>query len=569
MRTDAAVGSKRRLPLGLYWWLNRLPGETPMVHDYAQLIPAQDCVPSRILESRAEQSPDHPFLKTRDRTYTYRDLNGSANQVAHGLRALGLQAGERVAVLMQSSPRYLDVWFAIAKAGGVEVPINIAYKGEMLRHILDSAGVAVVIFDAEFQSVVDAIRGDATTVQHWVINEPDGKRATGDDALSLDAITSGEVANLDAPPGYTDLACIMFTSGTTGPSKGVMINHHLLWSYGVNYAEIVGITVDDVSYNYLPFFHVAGKFVLMASMLVNATMILVPRLSISEFWHDVRRYRATLMVAVGGVCHMLFAETPRADDADNTLRLIYAVPAPSEFQQDFEARFALRFVEGYGSTEMNIVAGSTPGETPLGSFGRALGSYELDIFDEHDRPCSPGVAGEIVVRPKRPYTVMQGYFGLPGKSVEVMRNLWLHSGDQGYRDENGWFFFLDRLTDSMRRRGENISSFEVERLVNQHPAIAESAAVAVRSELQEDEVKVVAVRTPGANLTELALLRYCVDTMPYFMVPRFIEFKDALPRTALTKVRKVALRAEGVSEDCWDCEEQGWRITKDGLQHRD
>ena len=535
-----------------------------MTTAYVEMTPPEECVISRVLESRAATHPSHPFMVAQGRTFTYGELNASANQVAHGLRALGVERGDRVAVLMESSAQYLDVWFAIAKLGAVEIPVNIAYKGEILRHILASSGTTTIVCDAQFSEIVRAVVNECPTVSRCVVRGAPAD-LIAPVTVALDDVYAPATGNLDIEVSYTDLGCIMFTSGTTGVSKGVMINHHLLWSYGVNYAEIVRMTEADNSYNYLPFFHVAGKFVLMAAMLVNARMVLVPRLSVSDFWRDVRAHGATLMVAVGGVCHMLYSQTPMSDDADNPLRMIYAVPVPAEFQSQFESRFDLVFVEGYGSTEMNIVACSQPGSSPPGSFGRALQSYEIDIFDERDMPCPANVPGEIVVRPKRPHTIMEGYYGLPEKSLEVMRNLWLHSGDQGYRDENGWFFFLDRLTDSMRRRGENISSFEVERLINQHDGISEAAAVAVRSQLQEDEVKVVAVRNPDTVLTEESLLRYCVEVMPYFMVPRYIEFCDELPRTALTKVRKVELRAAGVTDTTWDCEAHGWRVTRNGL----
>jgi len=535
-----------------------------MLIDYTAIVPAQECIVSRLLERKAAETPNHPFMVAEGRTFTYAELNRTANHLAHGLNALGVQKGDRVAVLMDSSPRYLDVWFAIGKLGAIEVPVNTAYKGDILEHIIDSSGASTVICDAAYAEVVRSIAHRCESLERCVVSDgdPTGLAST---TATLETLYHNDDANPDVDIDYTDLACFLFTSGTTGPSKGVMINQHFLWSFGVNYAEIVQMTAEDVSYNYLPFFHVAGKFVLMASMLVDARMVLVPRLSISEFWSDIRRFGATLMVTVGGVCHMLYSQPALANDADNPLRLIYAVPAPAEFQADFERRFDVDFVEGYGSTELNIVACSRPGESPLGSFGKALASYEIDIFDEHDRPCSPDVPGEIVVRPKRPYTCMEGYYGLPEKSLDVMRNLWLHSGDQGYRDANGWFFFLDRLTDSMRRRGENISSFEVERLVNQHDEVAESAAVAVKSELQEDEVKIVVVRTAGATLDEAQLLEFCVQTMPYFMVPRYFEFKNELPRTALTKVRKVLLRQEGITKGTWDCEANGFKVTRKGL----
>jgi crotonobetaine/carnitine-CoA ligase len=437
-----------------------------MTVSYTEMIPMTDCVLGRILEAKTQATPHHPFLAWCGHNYTYDELNGRANQLARQLSNSGVTHGDRVAVLMDSSPNYLDLWFALAKLGAVEVPVNTAYKGEILRHLLASSGASTIVFDQHYHDVIAEVTDECPDLQRFVANCAEAAGNAGDAgstsdvngltmgsiSLQLGALYCGSADNLDIEVAHDDLACIMFTSGTTGPSKGVMINHHFMWSFGVNYAQIARIVAQDVSYNYLPFFHIAGKFVLMASMLVDARTVLIPRLSISAFWDDVRACEATLMVAVGGVCHMLNAAEPQANDADNALRQIYAVPAPAEFQDEFEARFGVEFVEGYGSTELNIVACSEPGISPLGSFGRAIDGYELDIFDHNDMPCAAGVAGEIVVRPNRPYTTLQGYYGLPERSLELMRNLWLHSGDQGYRDDNGWFFFLDRLSDSMRRR---------------------------------------------------------------------------------------------------------------------
>ena len=534
--------------------------------DHAALIADEAWIIHRILEAKAAATPDHPFMHYDGHDHTYAQMNARADRIAAGLAGLGIKKGDRVAVIMQSSPEYIDVWFAIAKLGAIEIPVNIAYKGELLRHVLVTAGAVAIVLDDEFAEVVAEVTESCPDLTRHVVNPTTGEnppRLPGEVALA------DLLACEDGPPqvevAHTDVACIMFTSGTTGPSKGVIIEHHFEWAFGVTVAEIVDIRGDDVAYNFLPFFHVAGKFVLMAAMLVDARMIMRQRFSVAAFWPDIRAFGCTITVAVGGICHMLNAEPEREDDADNPLRVIYAVPIPAEFQAAFEKRFGLVFIEAYGSTEANVVAASQPGASPTGSFGKAGRFYEIEIHDESDNPCPPGVAGEIVVRPKRPGMLLTGYYKLPEKSLEAMRNLWFHTGDQGMADADGWFFFLDRLTDSIRRRGENISSFEVERIVNTHEAVAESAAIAVPSELQEDEVKLVVVLKPGRDLTEEALLRFCIDEMPYFMVPRFVEFRDDLPRTSLTKIRKVELRAEGRNEATWDCEAHGLRITRNGL----
>lgn len=264
---------------------------------------------------------------------------------------------------------------------------------------------------------------------------------------------------------------------------------------------------------------------------------------------------------------MLYAQPPQPDDANNPLRMIYSVPNPHEVLDEFKARFGVELTEGYGSTEANICVYTRPGEdTPLGSCGRAAPEYDVRIVDAQGYDCPPGVAGEFVVRPKYPNTLMAGYYGMPEKSLEAFRQLWFHSGDKGTWDENGYFFFLDRMKDAIRRRGENISSFEVERILNLHDDVAESAAIAIKAADGEDEVKVLVVPSSGADPSAEALLYYCVEEMPYFMVPRYIEFKSDLPRTPTQKVQKIKLREEGITPGTWDREQAGIRVTRQGVE---
>ena len=523
-----------------------------------------------LLENRARAQPEFPFLHFEGRDFSHAEMNGRASRMAAGLIALGLEPGARVAVMMNSAPEYIDVWFAIAKAGAVEVPLNTAYKGEILSHMLNSSGATMMVLDAEFLPATAAVAARCPALQCFIVRREDGV----ENGVELPGVRhdladiplgTGENPGLDISP--ETLACILFTSGTTGPSKGVMLNHQFELSFAVIYNDIVSLTAADVSYNVLPFFHIAGKFILLSALLTGGRMILRERFSISQFWPDVRRHGVTVTVAVGGICHMLYSQARQPDDADNPLRMIYAVPRPHDVEAAFKSRFGLELTEGYGSTEANIVIYTRPGEaTPSGSCGRAAPDYEVRIVDAEGRQCAPGQAGEITVRPKHPNTMMSGYYGMAEKSLEAFRHLWFHSGDKGMRDEAGYFYFLDRMNDAIRRRGENISSFEVERILNMHDHVAESAAVAVPAELGEDDVKAVVVLNPGAELSAVALLNYCVQAMPYFMVPRYIEFKPDLPRTPTQKVRKFELRAEGVTPATWDREQAGFRVTRRGLE---
>ena len=523
----------------------------------------------RVLEERAAERPDHPVMHWDGRDYTYAAINREANRVAAGLAARGIAPGARVAVMMQNTPAHVFVWFATAKLGVVEVPINTAYRGDILTHIVTSARATAMVLDAEFVPVVARIAESCPALGTFIVaggDVADARRALPGVVLALDDVAEGEGADVPRSVEATTTACIMFTSGTTGPSKGVVINNHFELSFAIIFNEIVSLGRDDVTYNFLPFFHIAGKFILLGTMLADCRMLLRPRFSAGRFWPDVREHGVTVTVGVGGICHMLWAEPRKPDDADNPLRMIYSVPNPHDVRDDFRKRFGLELTEGYGSTEANIVVYTRPGEpTPRGTAGRAAPYYEVAIVDEMDRPVPPGTSGEIVVRAKHPFILMEGYDGLPEATLAAFRNLWFHSGDRGHMDGSGFLFFHDRMKDAIRRRGENISSFEVERIVNKHADIAETAAIAVGAEVGEDEVKVVVVRKPGGALTEEALLRHCVDEMPYFMVPRFVEFRADLPRTPTQKVRKVVLREEGITPATWDREAAGFKVTRDGL----
>lgn len=525
--------------------------------DYVKLLKNGAATVHGVIEDQARRAPQHPFLVADGHIWTFDRLNRAANRLAHGLISkFGVSRGDRIALMMTSSVHYLIAWFAIAKAGAVEVPINIAYKGDLLKYIVDRAAVKCALVDAQFvEEMAKTLPADVPIVANG--------GATGS-VIDLQSVFVSSEENPDLGVSGIDPACVIFTSGTTGPSKGVVITHHHEVSFGAFFDEIVAMRSDDVAYNYLPFFHIAAKFLTLGPMLLGARMVLVPTFSVGRFWGDVHRHKATICVAVGGLCHMLRNQPVRPDDADNTLRMVYAVPVPAEFQDEFERRFGVELVEGYGATESNLVVYSRHGETPLGSCGKASPHFEVTIQDENGFVLPTGASGEICVRPRLPNTLLAGYLGMPEKTLEVMKDFWFHTGDRGYIDGTGHVFFQDRIKDSIRRRGENISSFEVERLLNAHSGVAESAVVGVRSAMGEEDVVAIVVARAESNVTHDALFNFAQDTMPYFMVPRYIRFVDQLPRTPTQKVRKIELREEGVTTDTWDCEQHGYRISSKG-----
>lgn len=495
---------------------------------------------------------DRTFAVANGRDWSYAELARMSRAFADRLTELGAERGSHILVLMPASETYLALWFAISRLGATEVPINPAYKGILLRQLIETGAPSLCIVDDVFREQFDSAC-DGLISRDKVIGLQD---------LAKAAAAAQHPQEVD--PRST--ASIIFTSGTTGRSKGVMMSHHHELSFGLAYAEITGLQATDTTYNFLPFFHIAAKFVALGTMIVGARMLLRPTFSVSNFWSDVRAHGITVCSAVGGLCHMLNSQPVRPDDAENPLRLIYAVPVPWEFKESFESRFGLTLIEGYGGTECNLVAYSRADDpTPRSAIGRVSPHFEIQIQRGDGSVAEPGEAGEICVRPRYPGTMMNGYIGMPEKTLETMSDFWFHTGDRGSMDKDGYLFFLDRLKDAIRRRGENISSFEVERVLNACPHVAESAVIPVASELAEDEVKAVVVLKQPGSITEEDLFRYAMESMPYFMVPRFIEFRSSLPRTPTMKIVKADLRLEGNSEATWDCERVGLRISRHGL----
>jgi len=520
-----------------------------------------------ILEERAARAGHDEFFTWGAEVVTVGQFNARVNRFSRKLADLGVRRGTHVMVLMNTSPDYVALWFAIAKLGGVEVPLNAAYHGDLLRHQIVTGQASVSVVDAAYASRIDDLAGGLPDLERVIVRGSYAQRDT--------RMTWSDFSALDGPNDESDLgigighdatAGVIFTSGTTGPSKGVLLSHHYMAAYGLMYAEVNRLRDDDVLFNFLPFFHLSGKFLTIASLAMNARMHLAPRLSVSTFWEDCRRHGITNFIGVGGICNMLLAQPPRADDAQTQLRTVYAVPDPADIHAEFEQRFGCRMTTVYGSTEcgLPIVRGPEDPYRP-GSCGRQSPYYEVAIVDQRDSSVPPGTVGEIVVRPKRPYLLGSGYIGMPDRTVESWSNLWLHTGDRGRVDDDGWFWFEDRASDSMRRRGENVSSYEVEVLVVKHPAVAEAAAVAAVSDLAEDEIWLLVKLREGHELTYEELLQHCAATMPYFMIPRYLEFVDDFPRTPTAKVEKYKLRRQGPGESTWDRAAHGWVLRQQRL----
>jgi acyl-CoA synthetase (AMP-forming)/AMP-acid ligase II len=493
------------------------------------------------LEHAVSTWPEKTFLRVDGRAVSFAEFDAAVGRLAAGLRDAGLRPGDRLVVFMRNSLACLHTWFAANRLGAVWAPINTEFRGLTLGHVCALAQAKLFVVDADLRDPLVAALPDADV---RVLVHGDGPDPLA--ALYADTpVAAVEVA-------FSDRAALLFTSGTTGRSKACVLSHRYFLTQATILLRDFELRHDDVLYCPFPLFHAdATALTTVPALLLGATAAIGRRFSASRFWDEVREHGATVFDFMGATLAILYKAEPRPDDADNPARLAWGVPVP-EWVEAFEARFGLRVVELYGSVEVSIpVTQDLSRPRVPGSCGRVTEGFDVRIHDEADEPVAPGVPGELVVRPWRASTILDGYFGMPEATAEAFRNLWFHSGDTARIDEDGNVFFVGRRKDAIRRRGENISAFEVEEGILLHPDVLECAAVGVESELSEEDVKVVVVPRPGSGLTPEAVLAHAERTLARFQVPRFIEFADALPKTPTGKIAKHLL-AEGAG--VWDRE---------------
>jgi len=527
-----------------------------------------------VLSRQALALGEKPFVQFENETpWNFRAVDQGAHRVANALAGLGVKHGDRVLVMVPNSVEFLLIWFGISRLGAVLVPINTAYRGAFLEHVIRNSAARVFLIDREYLPVLQASEGMVPKIDTVVLLDVSRQggappRFSRLRAVPFDALLDHPPTPVDVDVTYRDVGAIMYTSGTTGPSKGVLMPHAHLYLFGLGAVEALRLTPDDVYYCCMPLFHANALFMTAYACLIAGCRLVLTKVFSATRWLDhVRQFGATVTNTLGVMTEFIYRQPPRPEDSDNRLRVMLAVPIAPEWAEDFQRRFRTKLIEGYGMTEVNIPT-YMPYDQGLRarSCGKVLDRwFEMKIVDpETDEELPPETVGEIVVRPKEPWCFMVGYNDMPEKTVEAWRNFWFHTGDAGKCSADGYFSFVDRIRDCIRRRGENISSYEVEAVLNSHPAVAESAVVAVTSEIagREDEVKACAVLRPGASLTPEALLDYCQLRMPYFAVPRYVEFLPELPKTPTEKIQKHKLRDRGVLAGTWDREAAGYKVRK-------
>jgi crotonobetaine/carnitine-CoA ligase len=519
-----------------------------------------------LLESRLDTDPDGRYLDVGGTEYTAAEVRDRATRVAAGLVELGIRPGDRVATLLENRPEAMLSWWGIVHAGAVAVPVNSAYKGTYLRHQLADSGSRAIIVEGDFLDRVTDLLGELPDLS--VVIVVDGPPS--DDLVGWDDLVTSTGRWTRPAVRPSDLATFVYTGGTTGPSKGCMLSHAYHGALSTQIGICWGRTADDVVWTPLPLFHYNAIVTAVVGALVyGGRAAIYKKFSVSNFWSEMNRTGATITSTLGTMAYLLAndeerAEMPRSGkpEANTSLRLMGAAPLPVEIDQKLKERFGIDTFSGaFGLTEASLISWQPTGtHNKPNAAGIANREYfDVRIFDDDDNEVPAGTDGEIVVRPLRPHVMFEGYWSRPEATLEASGNWWFHTGDIGHLDDEDYLYFVDRKADYLRRRGENISSFEVESTLMGHPDVADAVVVAVPSALTEDDLKLTVTLRPDADraVDEEALFRWCIDHLPYFALPRYIELRDELPRSPVGRVLKRELRAEGVTPATWDADAAG------------
>lgn len=520
--------------------------------------PARPRTVSAVFRAALAAAPGKTALAMEQASLTYAELADWSAALAGGLAARGIGRGDRVAIVSTNRPEMIAIWIACLRVGACFCPINPGFTAGQLANVFRRTTPSLLVAQP---FAVDAV---AAGIARAEVHVP---------AVALGPIPPGWIgwAEIERPgddPGWADvgegdLAAILCTSGTTGPSKAVALSHRWFTKICETTERYWDFNGRDVFYSPFPLYHIDALAITVTPALYHATTAAIGiRFSVRRFWDEIREFRATVFDFMGSTLSLLWKKDPRPDDRDNPARLGWGVPLP-DFAPGFEERFGCALIDCYGSTDVGLpVCGLPRRPKPAGACGQVAEGYDLAILSPEGERRPPGESGEIALRAAEPHALMEGYVGDPEATLRTRRGLWHHTGDRGRLDRDGYLYFDGRLSDSIRRRGENVSAQELEEMVQAHPDLVDAAAIGVPSELTEDDIKVAAIPRPGAGLAAPALAGWLAERLPRYMTVRYVELVDDLPRTDTQKVMKTALRARWRTAATWDAE-HGRYLTED------
>jgi carnitine-CoA ligase len=504
----------------------------------------------RVAAMRAETTPDDTFLLWEGERWTYAQAWNHMLRFASFLHELGISGeNQRITSYLPNCPEAMWAWFGTHLSGSIYAPLNRAHKGELLHDMLARTRAKVLITEPSGLAEFEDLRSLGVETVIVTGDEVPAEVTRFNDYLDMEP----------AKPTFPDPASVctlMYTSGTTGRSKVVRIPHNMYARGGARVAEAMGYRPDDVCHMWFPLFHIGGSLHFVAAMMIaGGTVAMFPTFSASRFWQQVTDTRATVFGGLANVIHILMQVSEQPDDASNTLRIGLAAMLPPEMIRPFENRFGVQLLDTYGMTEVEpITVPDRSRENPVGSSGILNQDFEIMFADENDHPLTAGERGQILVRPRITNGMMLGYEDDDAATLEVFRNLWFHTGDLGHQNEDGFIFVHGRVKHMIRRRGENISAWELEKFIGDHPDVDEVACVGVPATMGEEDVKAIIVPLASSEIDPRQIHDYCMEKMARFMVPRFIEIRESLPLNQVGKVEKEALK--NITDSIWDAERE-------------
>jgi carnitine-CoA ligase len=510
----------------------------------------------QLIRKRAAEQPNDVWLKFKDSTWSWTDVLSNVQRAANGLVEAGVRPGDRVAIMMGNRPEFLWIHLGINMIGAHSVPTNTSQRGATLRHILADSDSVAVVFENELRDAVVAVRSEVPSLRTTIV--ADGKPGGGVDTTLEKVLNASdrepevEVAEPTASVG------MMYTSGTTGPPKGVVATGYDMTPI-MTVLNVIGVKPGETMYTALPLFH--GNALLISgigSILLGAKLALAERFSASRFWDDCRKFDAVQFNSLGAMMPILLKQPEKPSDRDNPVRVVLSAACPASVWQEFEQRFDVRIIEFYGMVDSPGVLLNDVGK--VGAMGKPIAGIEFRIVDDDDQPLPAGKVGELVFR--HPKGALTHYHKLPDATKDAYRGGWFHSGDLAAQDDEGFFYFKGRKKASMRRRGENISAWEIESVLNQHPKILESASYPIPSEVGEDDVAAAVVLRPGETLKAEEVLDFCKGRMAHYAIPRYVDFVPEIPKTGTHRVQYGVLKERGKTPTMWDRESVGYEVKR-------
>lgn len=527
--------------------------------EIAQEILPADRVLLSLLKRGAEKFGDKILMTCGAEKWTFHETERIARAWAKRLAAAGITAGDRVAIHSSNRVEFLQIYLGCALLGAIAAPINTAFRGAQLAHVVNNASPQLLVVEKGYEKIYADLPAEThRPALVWWLGEDGIKTAEG-----MPVIADGDDLTIIAPNTKpSDTVAILYTSGTTGPSKGVCCPQAQMFWWGIYSGRALGVREGDVLMTTLPIFHTNALNTFYQALLIGCEFVLLPKFSASQFWDDARDCGATVAYLLGAMASILMSPPPRDSDKQHKIRVALGGGVPAPKQIPFYERFGVPLVDGYASTETNFVFYTSAPADPPGTMGHLSPAAEAIVVDEYEQPLPQGEIGELLLRPTEPFSFATGYFEMSQKTAEAQQNYWFHTGDRVVQETAGHYRFVDRVKDSIRRRGENISSWEVEQVFQAYPAVKACAAYALPSELGEDDVAVAIQLADDHGFEPLELIKFAETRLAYFAVPRYLRVVKEMPLTENGKVKKVTLREDGKTADTWDLETTGYKVKR-------